>query len=90
MRNRFGVAQFWLTVTPPEHDNLELLRIDILRDLKAWNRTDIIFTRKECTFDDIPDEILKHARLRLSISNKYPALAARVFKRTISQIYNDI
>ncbi|ETL34405.1 hypothetical protein L916_13365, partial [Phytophthora nicotianae] len=37
MRFRFGLPQFWVTVAPPEQDDITLHRIMLLRQLNAWN-----------------------------------------------------
>lgn len=90
MRARFGTPQHWVTVAPPEHRDLELHRIAALRELNAWNQPNIIFQRKQCCQDDLPDSVRLGTRERLAVSNTYPTLAARVFDRCTEQIFNDI
>ncbi|OWZ12366.1 hypothetical protein PHMEG_00014489 [Phytophthora megakarya] len=90
MRSRYGVAQHWVTVAPPEHHDLELHRIAQLRMIGAWNQPGIIFQRKECKHEDLPLELRLDTRRKLALSNTYPGLSSRVFERRVAQIFNEI
>ncbi|KAG1711916.1 hypothetical protein DVH05_009157 [Phytophthora capsici] len=83
MRYRYGVAQFWATIAPPEHDDLLLHRIARLRKEGGWNDPGAVCTRRECRFTDFSADIQNSARARLEISRAYPALSARVFDRRL-------
>ncbi|KAF1790184.1 hypothetical protein GQ600_2620 [Phytophthora cactorum] len=61
-----------------------------LRMVNKWNRSDIIFQQKRCSQNDLPETVRSCARGRLTLSNSYPALSARVFERCTRQIFNDI
>jgi len=90
MRCRYGIPLHWMTIAPPEHDDLELQRIAMIRSMKRWNDTNSIFTQKKCTFDNFHENVSQNARTRLNISAKYPALSANVFKRRMRMLYNNI
>lgn len=88
MRYRCGIAQYWVTIAPPEHDDLLLHRIAQLRHLHCWNDPDTIFSRRDCRYGDFSETVQTSARTRLDISRTYPALAAQVFERKM-QIFMD-
>ncbi|OWZ23122.1 LOW QUALITY PROTEIN: hypothetical protein PHMEG_0002044 [Phytophthora megakarya] len=90
VRARFGIAQHWVTVAPPEHHNLELHRIAMIRQRRSWNQSDELYRSKACWFEDLPYSIRSNARGMLNVSNTYPALAARVFDRCVRRIHDDI
>ena len=90
LRYRYGVPLHWLTIAPPEHDDLQLHRIAKLRETKIWNNENIIYMHKECRMTDFEEDIQRNPRRRLSVSGKYPALSANVFKQKMAIVYNDI
>ncbi|KAI9987435.1 hypothetical protein PInf_023474 [Phytophthora infestans] len=83
MRYKYGVGQHWVTIAPPEHDDLLLHRTAQLRHKKRFYDESSPFTLKACGFSDLPRDLQKSARARLKISNAYPALAAQVFERKV-------
>ncbi|KAG7387911.1 hypothetical protein PHYPSEUDO_013562 [Phytophthora pseudosyringae] len=80
MRYRYGADQHWVTITPPEHDDLLLHWVAQLRELGAFNDPKRVFSRKICRFSTLPTELQESARSRLAVSNVYPALSAQVLK----------
>ncbi|KAG6944433.1 hypothetical protein JG688_00017072 [Phytophthora aleatoria] len=61
LRARYGDAQHWVTVAPPEHHSLELHRIAMLQHNKCWNQSDDLFHRKECDNQNLPIWGTRHA-----------------------------
>ncbi|KAG7377908.1 hypothetical protein PHYPSEUDO_010867 [Phytophthora pseudosyringae] len=90
MRYRYGIALHWVTIAPPEHDDLLLHRIAVLREQTAWNDSNCVFARKECMFEDFPLSLRDSARARLKVSVQYPALSAQVFERRVKSLTRDI
>ncbi|OWZ08255.1 hypothetical protein PHMEG_00019233 [Phytophthora megakarya] len=90
MRNRYGVALHWVTLAPPEQDDLFLHRIARLREQGGWNDCANIFTQKECLFTDFSEQLQQNARARMLVSTQYPALSAQVFERSLESLTRDI
>ncbi|ETK74515.1 hypothetical protein L915_18714 [Phytophthora nicotianae] len=90
MRFRFGLPQFWVTVAPPEQDDITLHRIMLLRQLNAWNDEECTYGQSQCRWAQLPKNLKESPRLRLSISNKCPALAAFMFERKMELIQKAI
>lgn len=57
MRYRYCIELHWVTLAPPEHDDLLLQRIAQLRELDVWNDSNSMYGRKDCRFVDLPDLI---------------------------------
>lgn len=83
MRYCYGIAQYWVTIAPPEHDDLFLHRIAQLRAIGDWNDPGQVCSTRDCRFSDLPEQFQTSARSRLDVSRLYPALAAQVFERRI-------
>lgn len=83
MRYRYGCGQHWVTMAPPEQDDLILHRIAQLRASGGWNDPTNVYVKRSCTFSDLPGHLRESARDRLRISNTYPALSAQVFERRL-------
>ncbi|KAG1703379.1 hypothetical protein DVH05_007327 [Phytophthora capsici] len=90
MRYRYGPALHWVTVAPPEHDDLLLHRIAQLRVQGLWNDASSVFGNKSCRFTDMPEMIQNDARSRLAVSAQFPALSAQVFERKMKLLTDAI
>ena len=90
MRYRYDIAQHFITVAPPEHDDLSLLRVSQIRKTKCWNDCSSVYSSDAFTREDLPPQLLRDARQRISIVNRYPVQAAMVFKRKKDLLLNDI
>lgn len=53
LRYRYGVPMHWVTIAPPEHDDLELHRIAMLRKTNDWNKIDSMYSLRSCSFSDL-------------------------------------
>ena len=80
----------WITVAPPEHDDLLLHRIVKIREGGQWNQPDVVFASHTCSYTDLLDDLQSSARCRLVVSNRYPALAVGVFKRVLHVIFDNV
>jgi hypothetical protein len=89
-RLRFGLPHFWVTVAPPEQDDLTLHRIVLLRKLHMWNDAECKYGRANFEWGYLPENIKYSPRLRLSISNRCPALAALAFERKMNAVQTAI
>ena len=90
MRYRYDIAQHFVTVAPPEHDDLLLLRITQIREAKSWNNTTSVYNKAGFSWTDLPPELTTSARQRIAIINRNPVLAAMVFKRKKDILLNNI
>ncbi|KAF4044883.1 Helitron helicase-like domain-containing protein [Phytophthora infestans] len=90
LSHRYGLAHHWVTLVPPEQDDLRLLRIAQLRKDQVWNRLDNIYTRGSCEWCDLLSDLQQDSRKRLTISAMYPALAAIAFTERFTATQQDI
>ena len=90
MRYRYDIAQHFMTVAQPEHDDLLLLRVAQIREAKCWNNATSAYNNAGFAWTDFPPELTSSARQRIAIVNRNPALAAMVFKRKKNTLLNDI
>ena len=90
MRYRYGIVQHFITVAPPEHDDLSLLRVLEIRKAECWNDCSSVYSSDAFTRADLPPQLLRNARQRISIIIRYPVQAAMKFKRKKDLLLNDI
>ena len=79
MRYRYDIAQHFITVARPEHDDLSLLRVSEIRKMKCWNDCSSVYSSDAFTREDLPPKLLRDARQRISIVNRYSVQAAIYF-----------
>ncbi|KAE9092029.1 hypothetical protein PF010_g17962 [Phytophthora fragariae] len=87
---RYGLAHHWVTLVPPEQDDIRLHRIAQLRKLKQWNQAECVYSRADCAWGDLPYELRRSPRMRLSVFAKFPALAAQMFTARLKNAIRDI
>ena len=98
---RFGCHSIFATVAPPEHDDVLLLKIELMRKRKAFNLASSIKENKEreaaereaktsSNWDKLPLEIKESPRLRLCLASKAPAQCVFMFERVVNAFLKSI
>ena len=83
-----GYQSSFITIAPPEQDDLLLLKLQQIRKTKNYNGKieDSMFVEKDYTWDKLPPDIRDNPRRRLLISQKMPAQSVLVYLRVVDTL----
>ena len=92
MSMKYGFQSSFITIAPPEQDNLCLLKLHLIRETKNYNAkiNDDLYSDNNFTWDQLPEELKNSPRKRLLISQKMPAQSVLAYLRTIDTLLVDL
>ncbi|CAN0420001.1 unnamed protein product [Lampetra planeri] len=90
MRLRYGIGSHFLTGSPPEFEDLSVLRLAIMRDTHQWNNVNCPLQRTGFTRADLPDDFVSNAGARMAVTRPHPALAVMSFANHMRILLDDV
>ncbi|CAN0192124.1 unnamed protein product [Lampetra planeri] len=89
MRYRYGVGLHFITLAPPEFEDLTTLHVAILRD-KHWNASVKKLQQEGTSRSDLPNDVTDGPGGRLRLTGQNPMLVALSFLRKQLVLLHDV
>ncbi|CAN0419764.1 unnamed protein product [Lampetra planeri] len=90
MRLRYGIRSHFLMGSPPEFEDLSVLRLAIMRDTRQWNNVNCPLQWTGFTRADLPDDFVSNAGARMAVTCPHPALATMSFANHMGILLDDV
>ncbi|CAN0120187.1 unnamed protein product [Lampetra fluviatilis] len=90
MHLRYGIGSHFLTGSPPEFEDLSILRLAIMRDTCQWNNDNCPLQRTGFMRADLPDDFVSNAGARMAVMRPHPAVGAMSFANHMRILLDDV
>ena len=85
-----GQNQF-VTIAPPEHDDIILFKIHKIRQEKIYNTNDSILFNENLNINTwLSEDLINSARKRITVAQEYPAQCVFLFERVLKSFFNSV
>ena len=92
MSIKHGFQSSFLTLAPPEQDDLSLLKLHLIRQTKNYNGKfdNSMFEDKDFQWFNLPEDLRSSPRKRLLVSQKMPAQCVFTYLRAVDALLNKL